>query len=120
MKVTIRITKNFKKEAKPLLKKFNSLAKDLLQLEKDLIDMPRTGVSLGHDCFKIRLKIPSKGKGKSGGARVITLVETEIIGIVEVNIEEDVTVSLLSIFDKSEVSNLTDKELKELIKHYKE
>lgn len=118
MKVTVRITKNFKKEAKPLLKKFHSLSKDLLQLEKELIETPRLGVPLGNNCFKIRMKITSKGKGKSGGARIITLVDTEIIGIAEINKDEEVTVSLLSIFDKSELDNLTEKELKELIKHY--
>ena len=52
-------------------------------LEKELIKDPRLGVPLGNDRYKIRLKITSKGKGKSGGARVITLVENEIIGIAE-------------------------------------
>ena len=65
------------------------------------------------------MKITSKGKGRSGGARVISLVETEIISIAEINIDEEITVSLLSIYDKSEVQNLTDKELKELVKNYK-
>ncbi len=120
MKVTVRITKNFKREAKPLLKKFNSLTNDLLQLENDLIKTPKIGIPLGHDCFKIRLKITSKGKGKSGGARVVTLVETEIIGIAEINLEEEVTVSLLTIFDKSDIDNLTDKELKKLISQCQE
>ena len=119
MKVTVRVTKNFKQEAKPLLKKFKSLSKDLLRLEKELIKSPRLGVPLGQDCYKIRLKVTSKGKGKSGGARVITLVEAEIIGIAEINIDDEVTVSLLSIFDKSEMGNLSDKELKELIKVYR-
>ena len=68
MKVIVRVTKNFKKEAKPLLKKFKSLAKDLLLLEEELHATPRIGTPLGNDCFKIRLKITSKGKGKSGGA----------------------------------------------------
>lgn len=51
MKVIVRITKNFKKEAKPLLKKFTSLSTELLQLENDLMSAPRMGVPLGNDCL---------------------------------------------------------------------
>ncbi len=50
------------------------------------------------------MAIASKGKGKSGGGRVITHVH--IAGN---------RVFLLSIYDKSEKETLTDKELKELL-----
>lgn len=80
MKVTVRITNNFKSEAKPLLKKYKSLSNDLLKLEKDLIANPRLGTPLGQDAYKIRLKISSKNKGKSGGARVISLVDPILVG----------------------------------------
>ena len=119
MKVTVRITKNFKAEVKPLLKKFKSLSKDLLMLEKELIKDPRLGVPLGNDCYKIRLKITSKGKGKSGGARVIPLVENEIIGIAEVQEGEEISILFLSIYDKTEVGTISNRELRELIKVYK-
>ncbi len=66
---------------------------------------PVIGTHLGKDFYKIRLAITSKGKGKSGGARVITCVKI----IAE-------TVYLASIFDKSEKENISDKELKELAK----
>ena len=55
MKVTVRITNNFKSELKPLLKKYHSLSNDLLQLEAELVQNPRLGTSLGKDVFKIRL-----------------------------------------------------------------
>lgn len=65
----------------------------------------------------MRLAITSKGKGKSGGARVITytVILTEI----------DSEIKLLTIYDKSERENLTDKELQDilkqnLVKSYKE
>ena len=119
MKVTVRITKNFKTEAKPLLKKYRSLSNDLLKLEKELLQTPRLRTPLGNDAFKIRLKITSKGKGKSGGARVISLIETTIIGFAEVVSDEEITVNLLSIYDKADVENISDKELKELIKSFK-
>ena len=82
MTVEIRITKNFKKQAKPLLKKYPSLINKLEKLEKELTDNPKLGKPLGSDTYKIRLSIKSKGKGKSGGARVITHVASAIIGII--------------------------------------
>jgi mRNA-degrading endonuclease RelE of RelBE toxin-antitoxin system len=120
MKVTVRLTQNFKTEFKPLLKKHRSLSKDLLALEKELILNPRLGTPLGKDAYKIRLKIARKGKGKSGGARVISLVESTLIAIAAYTADEEVTVYLLSIYDKSDVENITDKELIGLIKNYKE
>jgi hypothetical protein len=101
--LTIKI---FDNQAKRLAKKYPSLKSEL----SDLIDLlekePLTGDSLGKGCFKIRLKIASKGKGKSGGSRVITHVYI---------LEE--TVYLLSIYDKSEKEDLTDEELLDLLKY---
>jgi hypothetical protein len=62
------------------------------------------GTSLGRDCYKIRLSISSKGKGKSGGARIITYVR-----VVKNR------VYLMDIYDKSEQANISEKELIELI-----
>jgi hypothetical protein len=96
---------NFKREAKQLVKKFHSLKNELANLEQSLQNDPYKGIPLGSNCYKIRLSIKSKGKGKRGGARVITCVYIE-----------KTTVYLLTIFDKSEQENLSDKDLKELIK----
>ena len=120
MKVIVRITVNFKSEAKPLLKKYKSLSSDLLKLEMELQENPRLGTPLGQDTYKIRLKISSKNKGKSGGARVISLVDSTLVGLVEQTSSDVITVNLLSIYDKSEVANITDKELKDLIKIFNE
>ena len=117
MKVTVRITKSFAAAAKPLLKKYHSVSKDLLALENELILNPRLGTPLGHDAYKIRLKISNTGKGKSGGGRVITFVETNLIGITKKISNEELTVNLLTIYDKSEVDNISNKELKQLIKY---
>ena len=119
MKVIVRITKSFSSAAKPLLKKYHSLSKDLLNLEKELTATPRTGTPLGHDAYKIRLKISSKGKGKSGGARVISFIETTLISITEKLSDEEITVNLITIYDKADVDNISDKELKELIRNIK-
>ncbi len=119
MKVTIRVANSFKTAAKPLFRKYRSLPADLSKLEKELESTPKLGTPLGQDIFKIRLKISSKGKGKSGGARVITLVETIVLGLAETISDEEITVNLITIYDKADVGSITDKELKELIKIYK-
>lgn len=66
MKVEVRITKSFKKAIKPISKKYPSLNTDLERLYAELINNPTIGTSLGNNVYKIRLKITSKGKGKSG------------------------------------------------------
>ena len=68
---------------------------------------------------KIRLKITSKGKGKSGGARVISLVETTLIGFAELISDKEITVNLISIYDKADIGNISDNDLKDLIKSFR-
>ena len=119
MKTTVRITANFSKEAKPLLKKYHSLKADLSNLEKDLLGNPKLGTPLGNNTFKIRIKITSKGKGKSGGARVITYVETELIATIKYT-DTETTVYLVSIYDKSDAENISNKELTRLIELLKQ
>ncbi|MBS1545844.1 MAG: type II toxin-antitoxin system RelE/ParE family toxin [Bacteroidetes bacterium] len=94
----------FRKKVKALLKKYRSLREELMALEAELKRDPHMGTSLGHGVFKVRVAIKSKGKGKSGGARLITYVITE-----------DKEVYLLSIYDKSEMDSLDAKAIKELI-----
>lgn len=105
MSYSIEVTSYFKKQAKRLLKKYPSLKLEILQLINLLEINPKHGTPIGNDCFKIRLAISSKGKGKSGGSRIIT--HTQI---------NNNKVFLLSIYDKSEQDNLNDKELLELLK----
>ncbi len=104
-KFNIVVTNNFKKEVKRLIRKYPSIKSDLLMLIELLENNPQKGVSLGKDCFKIRMAISSKGKGKRGGSRVITCVKVVAS-----------TVFLLSIFDKSTKEGFSDKELNELLR----
>lgn len=115
MKVTVRVALSFKRLAKPLLKKYPSLIKELSLLESDLIENPRLGTPLGNNTFKIRLDTKGKNKGKSGGLRIISHLETEILGLAEID-GENITVILLAIYDKSETASISDKELKEFIR----
>ena len=117
MKVTVKITKSFTTAVKPLLKKYPSLPRDLSNLENDLIVNPKLGTALGKNIYKIRLKISSKGNGKSGGARVISLVDPILIGVTEKISEEEINVFLVTIYDKADIDNISDKELKELIRN---
>ena len=75
MNFNVLYTSNFSKELKRLVKKHVSLKHDLEALINSLEVNPRQGKPLGKSCYKIRLAIKSKGKGKSGGARVITCVK---------------------------------------------
>ena len=106
MRFKVVATPEFLTEAKKLAKKYSSLKSDIVGLTNQLADNPVQGTPLGKDAYKIRLAISSKGKGKSGGARVITCVKV----IAE-------TVYLVSIYDKSAQSDIADKELKERIRN---
>jgi mRNA-degrading endonuclease RelE of RelBE toxin-antitoxin system len=105
MNYKVFITTKFRKQARHLLRKYPSLKKELAVLFDSLSTDPKQGVPLGQECYKIRLSIGSKGKGKSGGARVITHLQV---------IEN--TVYLITIYDKSEQANITDKEIRNFIK----
>lgn len=111
-KVSVNHTKGFLKDLKRLLKKYPSLISDLEQLNGQLISNPETGIPLGNNVYKIRLAIKSKGKGKSGGARVISHVETELIARIE-----NTTVNLLTIYDKSDIASVSNEKILELIKN---
>ena len=106
MNYKVEATPNFLAEAKKLSKKYPSLKNNIASLGAQLVNHPTMGISLGLSTYKIRMAITSKGKGKSGGARIITCVK--VIAT---------TVYLVSIFDKSKKENITNKELRELIKN---
>jgi mRNA-degrading endonuclease RelE of RelBE toxin-antitoxin system len=106
MNYSIELTANFKKEAKRLSKKYPSFKSELSELIEQLEVNPTLGTPLGNDIYKIRLAIASKNKGKSGGARVLTFVKIT-----------QTTVLLFSVYSKSEIDNLSDKAIKELIKN---
>jgi len=107
MSYSVELSEHFKREAKRLAKKYRSLKTELTGLFEELEQNPTLGTPLGSSVYKIRLAITSKGKGKSGGARVITYVEVD-----------DTTVLLLSIYNKGEKDTITDKEIKELLDAY--
>lgn len=100
MSYKIIILPKSEREIKRLSKKYRSFKVDLAELIASLQEQPQQGEPLGRDCFKIRLAISAKRKGKSGGARVITCVKI---------VKE--TVVLLSVYDKSEADSISDDEI---------
>jgi len=107
MSYKIVYTPEFEKEIKRLAAKYPSLRSDFRDFLQILSDNPFHGTAFGNQCYKIRLAIKSKGKGKSGGARIISCVQI----VME-------TVILISIYDKSEKATIEDKEIKERLKRY--
>lgn len=104
MSYNILLTSRFEKEIKRLVKKYPSLKSEFNELIKNISENTNSGTFIGKNCYKIRLHIGSKSKGKSGGARVITYlyIETE-------------TVYLLTIYDKGEKADLKPNELNDMV-----
>jgi mRNA-degrading endonuclease RelE of RelBE toxin-antitoxin system len=106
---------DFNRDAKRLAKKYASLKGELKELEAQLLANPRMGILIRENTYKIRFAVKSKGRGKSGGLRIIThLIELEI-EISESEIEQDITVILVAIYDKSEIENIDDAYLRSVI-----
>ena len=110
MTCKIDTTPAFARELKQLAKRYPSMKDDYRDFLDALRKSPLQGEPLGRHLRKVRFPITSKAKGKSGGARVIThtvLVDTE-----------GADITLVTIYDKSDQANITDKELKKLMKKY--
>ena len=108
MNVKIEPLPTFKREAKRLNKHYASFADDYERFINELEANPRLGTDLGDGLRKIRMAITSKGKGKSGGARVITF--TVVVAV------EESEINLLYIYDKAERSSISKKEIEELLR----
>lgn len=104
MSFKIKTLPEFDRQFKRLKKKYPSFVTYFLGLLKLIQSNPGSGTDLGRNCFKYRLAIRSKNKGKSGGARLISHI-----------VIKDETIFFLTIYDKSEKENLTDKELRDLL-----
>ena len=107
MTVKIYLSEEFKRQFKRLAKKYHSLTNDFKVFMRAMETDPMQGVDLGNNMRKVRMTIASKGKGKSSGARVITyhVVLTH----------EHIEVNMLTIYDKSELANVSDSYLKSLL-----
>ena len=104
MAFSTNTTNQFDKQTKKLSKRYASIISDIEALRMSLSENPFQGDGLGSGLYKVRMAITSKGKGKSGGARIITMVKVV-----------DEVVILVAIYDKSDMETISDKDLKDLL-----
>ncbi|MDR3250071.1 MAG: type II toxin-antitoxin system RelE/ParE family toxin [Tannerella sp.] len=110
METNYLVTRRFDRSYKKLKKKYASLQSDLKQFKKDFAENHEMGTDLGGGFRKIRIAIQSKGKGKSGGARIITY---------ELCLKaEDGVIVLVDIYDKSEKETLNDSEYIKILNEF--
>ena len=109
MSFQVKAGAEFRRSIRRLSKKYRSLPDDVAEVVKKLLSAPQLGTPIGHNCYKIRVAIASKNKGKSGGARIITYVR--IMGE---------TVILLAIYDKAELANISEQQVLELLARLEE
>lgn len=100
----VRFSTDFQRAFKRLKKRYRSLPEDFKHLLLSLADNPRQGVDLYDGMRKVRINFASKGKGKSGGGRVIIRLQVE-----------DTRLSFLYIYDKSDMGNVSDEFLDNII-----
>ncbi len=108
MSFEISTTPEFENQAKSLQKRHRSFKNDLKDFVISLKENPFQGVELSPGIRKIRMAITSKGRGKSGGARVITYTV--------VTAETDGRVYLMNVYDKSDFSTVELSVLKEIVR----
>ena len=108
MNYSITTSSYFDVAAKKLVKKYPSFKEDLVNFGKSLLENPKQGAELAPGIRKIRMAIKSKGKGKSGGARVITFnILTDI---------ENGQVVFLLLYDKEDASTVKVNVVKQLVR----
>lgn len=101
----VRISEDFRVAYKKLKKRHKSLQADFERLLASMLQDPMQGVELEGGARKVRLAISSKGRGKSGGARVI----------IRVRLIAD-ELQLLYIYDKADFENVSDSYLRDIMK----
>ena len=106
--ITISVSDDFAKEAKRLAKKYPSFKQDYKDFLESIKNNPLQGDEITKNIRKIRMAIKAKGKGKSGGARVITFnILTDI---------ENGHVVFLLLYDKKDASTVKVNVVKQLVR----
>ena len=100
----VRFSDEFNRAFKQLKKRYRSLPADLKNLLLSLDENPLQGVELYDGMRKVRIGFTSKGKGKRAGGRVIIRLQLS-----------DTVLSFLYIYDKSDMANVSDAYLDQII-----
>ncbi len=101
----VKLIEKAKKDIKKLYKRYKKVKLDLLEVIDELEKNPFIGIHLTNSVYKIRMKNSSINKGKSGGFRVIYYV-----------IIDDKEVLILKVFSKSDLENITNEEIINILK----
>ena len=107
MEIIIKPSDEFCRQAKRYTKKYKSFVEDLTVFQCELQKNPQLGVDLGGGKRKVRLNVSSKNKGKRGGMRIITYQMERR--------QERLYIFLITIYDKSEYSNVSDRYVNQII-----
>lgn len=98
MNFELTATHQFKRHLKALAKRHRSLKSDFEAFVASLTENPFQGDEICPGIRKIRMAITSKGRGKSGGARIITYTI--------LTSKENGRVYLVDIYDKADFSTV--------------
>jgi len=107
MNLNIKTLSPFDKDVKRLFKSYKQLPNDLRSLREELLSNPKSGIELGHGCYKIRLANSSIPTGKSGGFRIIYYY-----------IDSNNNLYLMSIYSKNELESIDDKTILNILREH--
>ncbi len=108
MPTQVEVAARFQKDMKHLKKKYPAVSAEVRDLIGQLEADERPGDKIpgvGYDVYKVRLKNPAAGKGKSGGFRVIYYVRLTD------------SVILLTIYAKSEQINISPESIQQILEN---
>ncbi len=103
--IIIEDTKIFQKAVKKLQKRFKNIELDCDEFISTIQTTDDLGIALGSGVYKVRIANSDKHSGKSAGYRLITYLKLI-----------DGRLYLVYIYDKSDLDNLSENQLDELIK----
>ena len=104
MKLNIVEKRLYIKSFKKLSKHYKNIQKDIDSFLDNINSQEDLGIELKSNLFKVRIANSDKNRGKSGGYRLISylvIIKNEL--------------QLLYIYDKSKLTNLTEKEIDDII-----
>lgn len=107
--IEVNLTPQFRKDLKNLAKRYRSIRKDLLPLIEELQTGKTPGdriQGLNYQVFKVRLKNRDIQRGKSAGYRVIYYLQTQT------------EIVLVTIYSKSDLSDVNNQIIEQAIRQY--
>jgi mRNA-degrading endonuclease RelE of RelBE toxin-antitoxin system len=107
MRFEVIRTNNFTKSFKKLGKQYNRISADFIELADRLETGEYAGKQIIENIYKVRMKNSSTQRGKSGSFRIVYYFKTN-----------NNKIYLLDVFSKSDIGNIKNHKLYELVKKY--